>query len=40
MEKVIIGQKEGCETPYIEKVTLAAGKYYLVRENTAIYRNS
>lgn len=35
MEKIIIGRKEGGETPYIERVTLAAGKYYLVRENTA-----
>ena len=35
MEKVIVGHKEGVETPYIERVTLAAGKYYLVRENTA-----
>nr|DAQ37492.1 MAG TPA: hypothetical protein [Caudoviricetes sp.] len=35
MEKVTIERTHGGETPYIEKVTLAAGKYYLVRENTA-----
>lgn len=35
MEKIVISRKEGAETPYIERVTLAAGKYYLVRENTA-----
>lgn len=35
MEKITIERTHGGETPYIEKVTLAAGKYYLVRENTA-----
>lgn len=35
MENVTITRTHGGETPYIEKVTLAAGKYYLVRENSA-----
>lgn len=35
MEKVTITRSHDGETPFIEKVTLAAGKYYLVRENTA-----